>query len=950
LKIHKLECRNINSLHGTISIDFASLQEDGMFLISGPTGAGKSSIFDAICLALFGKTPRLGTKTVERAGVDDVVHFSESDAFARLYFQMEEQEYISEWQIRRKQRKRDEFYSPKMNLYKNDECIAEGSKEVQAAIEKESGLDFNRFTKSILLAQGEFQAFLKSNRDDRALLLERLAGGELYRTISIHVFEKEKQVKNELEITQQAFDQLEGLDESELQRLNDALDSLQKNKVKLQQRLMGLQSQLNQSRTYKEINQRFEQVQAEFRQLLIQDEAMLKLSRQVELNQKSGELYHLYERRDELGNKMAELPGKVEQGEAELRAFIGGIQQVSDELALEECTTEELEAQLSDAKQKLTLLESRRQEISEQKAVLSGFLVERDHLEQRVEELSRSFLEAEERKHSLTNELEAMNKVIAERERCEHNARQELEVQTRLRSLQEGGSLEQLEAIFQGYREVLRIEVREELIQELSIVFESDPQVLEMLSQLKKSAESESPMSKYHEKELLESLLAAKSEDLEGRLRDALLSQREDLKKELALFIHDYSFDEFSLDEFESWQELQSYMIKLVGAQDLACAGLKEIDIPGLQEDIAAYRKQLEEKTSRVESLRGEINGFDTSGYDESRKAIEKLEVRMKQQNELMNQREKLQLQLDAQGKIQEEYKNQLQELQRNSARNAEAIEQAEKIYGSIDRTELLSPEELQEKRALIEEYFQKKQSTETRLSDLEEQKADFPADLVQEERILSLIDQAEKEREALVVQEGGILERLRRNQSDREKQAKIHDELKALKQEYGYLEILNNLIGSRDGKKYVRYVQNLSMGLLIQYANQHLKNLVPRYALKLKDQLQFDVIDQWQLDEVRHPDNLSGGEQFMLSLSLSLALSDLMGKRLGTLFLDEGFGTLDEDSLETVLSCLENLQSQGRIIGIISHVAFLRERIVKQLQIEPVGAGRSRVKTLAFH
>lgn len=158
----------------------------------------------------------------------------------------------------------------------------------------------------------------------------------------------------------------------------------------------------------------------------------------------------------------------------------------------------------------------------------------------------------------------------------------------------------------------------------------------------------------------------------------------------------------------------------------------------------------------------------------------------------------------------------------------------------------------------------------------------------------------------------------------------------------------LNELIGSSDGKRYRRFVQSLTFETLLHHANRALGKITPRYILK-KDALEalrLNVIDTFQGGVERSADNLSGGESFLVSLSLALGLSEMASRnvRVESLFLDEGFGSLDPDTLEDAMNALAALQSEGKMIGIISHVGEIRERIPTQIDVTPVSGGRSEI------
>lgn len=156
----------------------------------------------------------------------------------------------------------------------------------------------------------------------------------------------------------------------------------------------------------------------------------------------------------------------------------------------------------------------------------------------------------------------------------------------------------------------------------------------------------------------------------------------------------------------------------------------------------------------------------------------------------------------------------------------------------------------------------------------------------------------------------------------------------------------LHQLIGSADGKKYRNFAQSLTFASLLDHANLQLQKMTDRYLLIQEKSalLEVHVMDNYQAGEVRSTKNLSGGESFIVSLALALGLSQMSSQkvRVDSLFLDEGFGTLDEEALDTALETLSRLRQEGKLIGIISHVAALKERISTQLRIHPQSGGRS--------
>jgi exonuclease SbcC len=161
--------------------------------------------------------------------------------------------------------------------------------------------------------------------------------------------------------------------------------------------------------------------------------------------------------------------------------------------------------------------------------------------------------------------------------------------------------------------------------------------------------------------------------------------------------------------------------------------------------------------------------------------------------------------------------------------------------------------------------------------------------------------------------------------------------------------EKLHDLIGSADGQKYRNFAQSLTFEMVIRHANQQLQKMMDRYFLVCDEgqTLGLKVVDNYQAGEIRSSKNLSGGESFIVSLALALGLSRMASQkvRVDSLFLDEGFGTLDEEALDMALSTLTSLRQEGKLIGVISHVEALKERIGTQIEVIPQGDGRSVIR-----
>ena len=188
----------------------------------------------------------------------------------------------------------------------------------------------------------------------------------------------------------------------------------------------------------------------------------------------------------------------------------------------------------------------------------------------------------------------------------------------------------------------------------------------------------------------------------------------------------------------------------------------------------------------------------------------------------------------------------------------------------------------------------------------------------------------------------GANLARLEADAQLREQQQALLQAIERAQQDCDVWQRLDALIGSAKGDKFRRFAQGLTLDHLLHLANRHLQRLHGRYSLRRKTtgELELDIVDGWQGDVARDTRTLSGGESFLVSLALALALSDLVSHKVSidSLFLDEGFGTLDGDTLETALSALDALNASGKMIGIISHVEALKERIPVQIRVSKAG------------
>ncbi|MDX2070953.1 MAG: SbcC/MukB-like Walker B domain-containing protein [Haliscomenobacter sp.] len=294
------------------------------------------------------------------------------------------------------------------------------------------------------------------------------------------------------------------------------------------------------------------------------------------------------------------------------------------------------------------------------------------------------------------------------------------------------------------------------------------------------------------------------------------------------------------------------------------------------------------------------------------------------------------------------------QEIQKLEAELALVLEKQQLEDLAALRASMLSPQEEEEIRGMQAQLARQ----EAELQRLQQENALQLADLIQETReapeaeaLKTLLEEQEKAWQLLEQNLGQLLEKLQRHEQQQRKAKTLLKSIQVQQKEYQRWAKLNDLIGSADGKKFRTFAQGLTLAKLIQLANRHLQQLNGRYVIlkKANEDLGLEIMDTFQANHRRSMRTLSGGESFLVSLALALALSELAGRNtsIQSLFIDEGFGTLDDSSLDLAISTLENLQSSGKTIGIISHVKELKERIGVQIQVKKQSDGFSQIKVL---
>ena len=409
----------------------------------------------------------------------------------------------------------------------------------------------------------------------------------------------------------------------------------------------------------------------------------------------------------------------------------------------------------------------------------------------------------------------------------------------------------------------------------------------------------------------------------------------------------------------EAWQakEAEKTALEKKAGELKAAIETKQALLAKLEEDLASWRKDRDSLQGEHESLgasRRELFGEKNADEEEKR-----LAAGADQANG------KLDKAREAYGLVENEIsalKEKISSLQVKTAQRSTELDQAEQQVqarmqsaGFSDEADYLSSRLTEDERDALAE---KEQNLLKEKTELEARRKDR-ADALAGEREKKLTDQsagtlAEKiatgdaELKQLGLDIGGIHQILSGNEQQKSSQQEHLKAIDLQNKECSRWDELHQLIGSADGKKFRNFAQGLTFEMMTAHANRRLREMTDRYLL-IRDEeqpLELNVIDNYQAGEIRSTKNLSGGESFIVSLALALGLSQMASRnvRVDSLFLDEGFGTLDEDALETALETLAGLRQDGKLIGVISHVAALKERIGTRIEVIPGTGGKSRI------
>ena len=1005
MKILKIEFQNINSLRGTNLIDFtrAPFTTGSLFAITGPTGSGKSTILDVISLALFNHVPRLG-----RISKNDILSKgailtrNQTEAFAKVTYECKTGIYTSHWSISTARTGNLREYEMEITNDITGAILDLKKSDVPGKNEELIGLNYNQFIKSVLLAQGEFAQFLRAKKDERGELLEKITGTGIYRQLGRMAFEKHKLVNVEIQKQQDFINQIKTdlLPEEEVQALNKEYQDKEGQCKPLEKEIKTFERNLQLKKTIEnqlQDIQKFssEKEKAETELGAFRETFGLKLEQHEKLRDIAEDLRKWSRVSNELLEVQKEIQEKTDRKEVnfkEINDCIAGVNTLTKAGAtgdtVETCL-DEFSQQVRKLQEELVLKKNKysslQQEVRAETRDISCDL--------NVNDPAATARELEDMKtisHTRILQLEEQLKDIdladskAEKLRLKNNLQLAREAQIQAANLNRiNGELQRLTAEEEKLTPFLtslppEIKAQEEKVNSLQDKIE--------IVKLKK--QNQLLLSSLEDKR--EKLIDGEPCPLCGALHhpyaeikphksDTLEEELRELENECALWNKKLTSGTTTLAHYR--QALEE-IIRLKTQQENDHKVLKE----SFQEKFFQLKK--EDATSWEEVCRNYEGILENLEEYEKEKRnlgciniglplLEKM-VRLaaegkslKQQlsslypgNDITLDTQKLQTQWTRLREYERALTTQLTELREKESLLHQKIRDIEgALTPAVKEHGFQTLQEAGDSLMQDQEYYKLHtdrdkiktailRNTET-LNLLNSQLEKFKQEDVEQsyEALQMLMEERSGRLEKIRLDCEQLKRRLINDKENREKILRIREEIAGKEKQIKRWKLLNELIGDSTGKKFNDFAQDLSLSQLLLLANIRLKDLSDRYRIDKPAENEDDglvAIDEHMGGQRRSVKTLSGGETFILSLSMALALSDLASRNveINSLFIDEGFGTLDPETLDQTLDTLEKLQAESsKTIGIISHVDSLKERIATQIKLKRHGQGYSTLE-----
>ncbi|MGX7030627.1 AAA family ATPase [Vagococcus zengguangii] len=1027
-------------------IDFEQFAEAPLFLISGKTGSGKTTIFDGMCYALYGET----TGGV-RAAQDMRSNFADPTAPTRVEFVFEHQGTYYEVTREPKQilaKKKGEGTTEKpakvtfSQLSQAGEPLNQLTKanEVNQAIDELLHLTASQFTQIILLPQGEFRRFLNASSDEKERVLRRLFSTNFYNQVAEKLKQTKKNETKRLAEDEQKIDWLFGqinfdeafqarFDETEVvnerlalvdqqnQLFQQQADNLSVQVSVLESERKKIEQSLNQAEQLVAMFEQQGDLQASLTRLAEEEPEILGLQQQVQywewLEKHQASLRQLTKEeqfvvQSQTAKQMAEedvatLAVDLKTAQVRLEELTSQAdemakrQRQADELArllpkIDELAT--LQTTVKQAEQELLTIEQTAQDLSEQQQTITTKIEEHQAQLAQETDLVKELASVQASLTALTQQVQMWQQLADDYQQYQvlqaDITKQADKLASDAQQANEAKAFYQQKKSHAASLQIARLSLDlmpGEACPVCGSLDHPNPHQatewsVEAITAAELAVEQAEATYLAQEKQLASGTELAQQLASQAEIKQAeLITKWQTLQPDGQI---ERTLAELSQVTAQALADLSEQQIaSQTQAEQLeqTLAGLAQVKMmqTKLQDELATVAEQQDEIISRqqplsqqVTTLQGQMvqlakevpSDWQTVDY-QARQAQLQAEYEAWQQAE--QAAKQAQQTLKEQHLLAEEkLVHQTEQLLKATQRLAELSQELETalVASPFDKTiaEMRADEpliaQLASTQALINQHEQTKQKQEVLLEQVTRQLADqtYPD--------MSLIKaQQQANQEALALKQNLVSvaqQAIQHNQTIYRQIAAQHQQLQTEWEQLAELTMLAD-VANGDGKyklSFERYVLQIYFLETLKIANQKLQKLTNnRYSFELEDKfgtygkntgLELNVYDD-NVGATRSVNTLSGGESFVAALSLSLALGEVMqaqagGIRVDALFIDEGFGSLDEESLEMAIEALELVESKGRMIGIISHVKELKERIPQQLQVEAGAAGESRV------
>lgn len=1023
MRILAIRGKNLASLEGEFEVDFTvePLKSAGIFAITGSTGSGKSTLLDTICLALFNDTPRINRAsdnaditdvkelTIKQKDSRNILRRGTTDGYAEVDFvALSGDRYRARWSVRRSRDKIDgslQHASYKVfNLTSNSE-LQGGKTELLQLVRELIGLTFDQFTRAVLLAQGDFATFLKAAPREKAELLEKLTGTDIYSRISSKIYENTKQAEAELSLITERIKDVELLSDQQITGLTTEKETATKEITQLDAEIKTLTAKLQWLQTNEQLIQGITTAQSELEKSKMAIEEAKPRFDYLNRTESVQQIRDSYKQLENDRKQLVSTETSLTEHEALSKTNNESATKAKENfLAIELCQKQitaewqAIEPQLKEARKLDVQIENTTKNLAEidkeviQTTQLKGACEksivvanEKTQATKQSQQCIAKWFEVNNQYSAIIPRVELIVSYIADASSTSKQGVQNEKLLVQIKEalakeeqqlITQRAEAERLNDILPAEIAILRAKLKENepcpvcgsthhpisgvAVESLE---EDELNKAKVLVQQEINRLTESISNRKGEVIRLQSLIDSYKEQHDvtfAKLTEAMISltnwkvkyEDKTLSGELKSVFAQW---QANLTEQTTLSEQSSTLNQEI---KIAKERLVELttNLKNKQEKQNAISVELEQLNNKRKELLGgkKADDVEKSHVDKHQAISTQLTEATELRNNLIAKGEKIS------GVITQLTENKLRlqsHIDELDATVSLWLESREDGLTVEELEELLSKDSdwLNAERESLDKLRNNILSVKTTLTERlrvaeEHQKAEIKPDENETQKLIantlnekSTVANSKRERTTEI----GVL--FANHEKGRAKIKQFEKELAEKNAMSENWRKLNDLFGSADGAKFKVLAQGYTLDVLLGYANKHLKDISQRYLLERvsSDSLSLQVVDLDMLSEVRSVHSLSGGESFLISLALALGLSSLSSNRMRieSLFIDEGFGSLDADTLRVAMDALERLQTQGRKIGVISHVAEMTERIPTQIQVIKTANGRSKIE-----